>query len=94
MKSKEKREAIRELAIGGALLALAGCSSVDYTLARTDYQDCQWLRILALQPTCHEYVGAEHAPPIADVERYCYRSIGGVDCQSEPDPSRTLVGSG
>ena len=79
--------------IGGVVLLLSACSAFEYQVAKTDWQDCQWLRIFLLRPTCHEYV-AHQPPPPDDTPRFCYRSLGGVDCQSEPDPTRTLVGNG
>ncbi len=76
------------------MLALAGCSALDYTLAKTEHQGCQWLRIFALQPACHEYSAPEAAPPTADGARFCYRTLGDIECQTEPSEGRTLVGSG
>ena len=89
-----KSQVLAAIAVGGTMLGLAGCSALDYTLAKTDHQDCQWLRLFALEPACHEFVQSEPAPAIADSERYCYRSLGDVDCQVDPDEHRTPLGSG
>lgn len=85
---------LRRLSIGALLLALAGCSGLDYTLAKTDYQDCQWLRIFAFKPACHEYAAPAAAPEIAEMPRFCYRTLGDVECQTEADETRPLVDSG
>lgn len=85
------------IGIGGCLLllSLAGCGSVvDYTLAKTDAQDCQWLRILGDEPICHPYVAPELKPVPEGPPLFCYKTLGDVVCRTEPAVNRTHVNNG
>lgn len=51
-------------------------------------QGCDPLRWLSGEAAC---VTTPGEPPLPAVASYCYRSIGEIVCQSEPDPRRTPV---
>jgi len=78
-----------------SILLLAGCSSVvDYSLAKTEGQDCQWLRILGDEPICHPYRAPERKPDPAHSPVFCYETLGDVVCRTEPTENRTQINSG
>lgn len=85
------------LRVGGCLLllSLAGCGSVvDYTLAKTDEQDCQWLRILGDEPICHPYSAPERKALPESPPLFCYETLGDVVCRMEPIANRAHLNSG
>ncbi len=76
-----------------APLLLMGCASaIDYTIAKTARQDCQWMRILADEPICNTYL--EPQPPPPATELYCYRTLARVNCYTEPIVGRKTLTSG
>ncbi len=54
---------------------------MEYHLAKTAHQDCDWLRWFADKPVCHIYTAPQQLAPESEV--VCYRTIGAVECYAE-----------
>ena len=74
------------------LVLLAACGSpMEYHLAKTAHQDCDWLRWFADVPVCNTFAAPEKPAPQPEV--VCYRTIGGVDCHAQAMDGWTPIGS-
>ena len=78
--------------LGVTLTLLAACGSpMEYHLAKTAHQDCDWLRWFAELPVCHVYSAPQKLAPEPEV--YCYRTIGDVECHAQAIDGWSPVGS-
>jgi hypothetical protein len=83
----------RFVLLGGLLALLAACGSpMEYHLAKTMHQDCNWVRWFADMPICHTYAEPQKRP--AAPEPVCYRTIGAVECHAEPIEGWTPIVNG
>ncbi len=90
---RQSRTGVAGVAVLAGLLLLSGCASyVDYTLARTAGEDCQWLRVLGGEPVCHPYQGLSAEP--TEGATHCYRTLGEVSCYREPEHARATIDRG
>ncbi len=79
--------------LGAVLVILAACGSpMEYHLAKTMHQDCNWLRWFADMPVCHTYSAKPMRP--AEPAPICYRTLGDVECHAEVVDGWTPIGSG
>ncbi len=75
-----------------ALVLLAACGTpMQYHLAKTAHQDCDWLRWLADVPVCNTH--AAEVKPAPQPEVVCYRTIGDVECHAQAMDGWTPIGS-
>lgn len=72
--------AVTMVAAGGASLVVTGKTPVDHLAGWASGQDCSAVRLERRGPWCVPPPG----PPPPD--RFCTRSLGGVDCWTVPPP--------
>ena len=70
-------------AIAATGATVLGVATVDAIASRHTEKDCSVLNLLDGDPYCRSTTVPNGRPPV-----HCFKTLGGVDCYAEPDPSK------